>query len=105
MMFSCFACYILDINFNLDWELVSKNKECDNAGGSFTHSITSVSKCAQHCRNKATMFVYQDSNNNCACPDRANSDGTCKMRTASGRDLYRFSKFEILIYHFLYIFT
>jgi len=74
-----------------DWELVAKDKECDNADLSYTHSIYSVSKCAEYCRGKSTMFVYQESNNNCGCPLKARGDGTCRLRDAHGRTVYKYS--------------
>ena len=76
----------------LGWTLVAENKECDNGRDQDVGRWPDVSKCADRCRSKATMFTYEPNNQGyCRCQMAASTKGTCQMRDAHGKTLYKFN--------------
>ena len=76
----------------LGWTLVAENKECDNGRDQDVGRWSDVSKCADRCRSKATMFTYEPNNQGyCRCQMAASAEGTCRTRNAPGKTLYKFN--------------
>ena len=88
-----------NLNFALEWELVSEKKECSGSEIG-ENGYNDVDDCASYCKGKSTMFAFGTNDFGttrcygdgcrCLCETSATKDGTCTTLDHDGYRLYKY---------------